>query len=159
MSILSVPVLIFSIAELVLSISMVIHLRVCHRSAIAINRSCIARQRLNLSSWNNLQGMAFANNAVYTKLGSALRFPHGAKGVDVSGNVLVGKVSRVGQGFVVGNDLTDFARVSWDGEHRDATPTKNSSLIGTADAKYSVPVDIRGDERGRGATARAFRVP
>ena len=116
------------------------------------------RHGANLSSWNDRQGIVFANNAVYTDRGIALRFPSGAKGVAVSGNVLVGQVSGVEDGFIVGNDLTDFADVTWDGDRRAAT-IKNSSLIGIADAKYAVAVDITGHKRGRRVTAGAFDLP
>ncbi len=107
----------------------------------------------------SVQGMVFANNAVYTDRGDALRFPRGAKGVAVSGNVLVGKASGLKEGFSVGNDLTDFTNVSWDGDRRTATPAKNSLLIGRADEKYAVAVDITGNKRGRRVTAGAFDAP
>ena len=126
------------------------HLTFVHNTIISRGRGA------NLSSWNDRQGMVFANNAVYTERGTALRFPHGAKGVAVFGNVLVGQVSGVGRGFVDGNDLTDFVNVSWDGKLRAATPTTNSPLIGQADVEYAVDVDITGRKRGRHATAGAF---
>jgi hypothetical protein len=101
--------------------------------------------------------MILANNLVYTDQGDALRFPLGARGVTVSGNVLVGRVSGVAkEGFVVGKDLTDFADVSWDGNRRAATLSKDSPLIGQADKKYVVEVDITGKNRGRRPTAGAF---
>ena len=125
-----------------------------------VHNTIIARRRgANLSSWNDRQGMVFANNAVYTDRGDALRFPRGAKNVVVSGNVLVGKVSGVKKGFVAGNDLTDFADVSWDGARRTATPRKNSPLIGQADENYTVDIDITGNKRGRRVTAGAFDAP
>lgn len=125
-----------------------------------VHNTIISRRRgANLSSWNDRPGMVFANNAVYTDRGDALRFPNGAEGVYVSGNVLVGQVSGVKDGFIVGKGLTDFVNVSWDGAKRIATPAQNSSLIGRANASYAVAVDITGNKRGSRDTAGAFDVP
>lgn len=125
-----------------------------------IHNTIISRRRgANLSSWNDRQGMVFANNAVYTDRGDALRFPYGAKGVSLFGNVLVGQVSGVEEGFIFGSDLTDFANVSWDGERRAATPASSSLLIGRGDVKYGVAVDITGNKRGRRVTSGAFDAP
>ncbi|WP_182871365.1 right-handed parallel beta-helix repeat-containing protein [Rhodopirellula sp. JC639] len=130
------------------------------RNLTFVHNTIISRARgANLSSWNDRQGMVFANNAVYTDRGDALRFPHGANGVSVSGNVLVGQVTGVEEDFTVGNDLTDFANVSWDGARRTAMPAKNSPLIGRGDEKYEVAVDITGNKRGRRLTAGAFDAP
>ena len=103
--------------------------------------------------------MVFSNNVVYTDGGDALRFARGAKGVILSGNVLVGRVSGVSEGFVVGKALTDFADVSWDGSRRAATLSEDSPFIGQADKKYSVKVDITGSKRGGRPTAGAFDAP
>jgi hypothetical protein len=103
--------------------------------------------------------MVFSNNVVYTDRGDAVRFPRGARGVIVSGNVILGRVSGIAQGFVVGNGLTDFVDVSWDGNHRDATPSPECPFIGQADTRYAVEVDITGSRRNRRATAGAFDAP
>ena len=103
--------------------------------------------------------MIFSNNVIYTDRGDALRFPRGATGVIVSGNVVVGRVRGVAEGFVVGNGLHDFADVSWDGSRRAATLSHNSPFIGEADQRYSVKVDITGRKRGRRPTAGAFDAP
>jgi hypothetical protein len=122
-----------------------------------VHNTIISRGRgVNLSSWNARDGMIFSNNAVYTDQGEALRFPQGAKDVVVSGNVLVGRASGVTKGFAVGNGLVDFADVSWDGNRRAATPSASSPLIGQADKKYAVEVDITGRKRGHRPTAGAF---
>ena len=122
-----------------------------------VHNTVISRRHgANLSSWNGRDEMIFANNVVYTDRGDALRFPRGAKGVIVSGNVLLGRVSGVAEGFVAGNDLTDFVDVSWDGNHRDATPSGNCPFIGQADERYAIEVDITGGKRKRRVTAGAF---
>ena len=125
-----------------------------------VHNTIISRRRgANLSSWNGRNGMIFSNNVVYTDRGDALRFPRGAKGVIVSGNVLRGRVSGVARGFVVGNGLTDFVGVSWDGNNRDATPSQNYPFLGQADKTYAVEVDVTGSERGGRPTAGAFAAP
>ncbi len=122
-----------------------------------VHNTIISRQRgANLSSWNGREGMVFANNVVYTDGGDALRFPGGAQGVIVSGNVLLGRVSGVAQGFVMGNGLADFVNVSWDANQRDARPAENCPFIGRADERYAVEVDFTGTRRGRRPTAGAF---
>jgi hypothetical protein len=130
------------------------HLTFVHNTIIS------QRRGTNLSSWNDREGMIFANNVVYTDQGDALRFPGGALGVTVSGNVLVGRVSGVGKkGFIPGNGLKDLADVSWDARRRDAAPAEDSPLIGQADKQYLVEVDITGNKRGRRGTAGAFDAP
>jgi hypothetical protein len=125
-----------------------------------VHNTIISRRRgANLSSWGGRNGMIFANNVVYTDRGDALRFPRDASGVIVSGNMLRGRVSGVARGFVVGNGLTDFADVSWDGNRRNATPSQDCPFIGQADDRYAVEVDITGSKRGGRPTAGAFAAP
>ena len=59
--------------------------------------------------------------------------PRGAKRVTISGNVLCDRVSGVSNGFVVGNGLTDFTDLSWDGNKREATLSHDCPFIGQAD--------------------------
>jgi len=125
-----------------------------------VHNTIISRRRgANLSSWNDRKDMAFSNNVVYTDQGDALRFPRGADGVIVSGNVLSGRVTGVTEGFVVGDDLTDFVDVSWDGNKRDAMPSPDCPFIGQAAEKYVVKVDITGSRRNGRLTAGAFDAP
>lgn len=125
-----------------------------------VHNTIISRRRgANLSSWNGRNGMVFSNNIVYTDRGDALRFPRGAEGVVVSGNVLLGRVSGVAEGFVVGNGLTDFVDVSWDGDKRDARLSQDCPFIGQADKTHAVKVDITGNRRSGHATAGAFDAP
>lgn len=125
-----------------------------------VHNTIISRRRgANLSSWNGRDGMVFSNNIVYTDRGDALRFPRGAEGVVVSGNVLFGRVSGVAEGFVVGNGLTDFIDVSWDGNKRDARLSQGCPFVGQADKRYAVKVDITGSRRGGRPTAGAFDAP
>lgn len=125
-----------------------------------VHNTIISRGRgANLSSWNGREAMVFANNIVYTNGGDALRFPGGAEGVIVAGNVLLGRVSGVGQGFIAGNGLADFVNVSWDANQRDARLVEGSPLIGRAEARFAVEVDITGRRRGPCPTAGAFDAP
>ncbi len=122
-----------------------------------VHNTVISRQRgANLSSWNGRDEMLFANNVVYTDRGDALRFPRGAEGVVVSGNVLLGRVSGVAEGFAFGNGLSDFVEVSWDGNQRNATPSRNFPFVGRADQRYIVEVDITGSRRSGRPTVGAF---
>lgn len=125
-----------------------------------VHNTILSRRRgANLSSWNGRNGMIFSNNIVYTDQGDALRFPRGAEGVIVSGNVLRGRISGVTEGFVAGNGLADFADVSWNGNRRNATPSQDCPFIGQADEKYAVEVDITGSKRSGRPTAGAFAAP
>jgi len=117
------------------------------------------RRGANLSSWDGRKGMVFSNNIVYTDRGDALRFPRGAEGAVVSGNVLFGRVSGVAEGFVFGNGLTDFVDVSWDGNKRDARLSQDCPFIGQADGRYAVQVDLTGRRRRGHASAGAFDAP
>ena len=124
-----------------------------------VHNTIISRRRgANLSSWHDRDGLIFANNIVYTDKGDALRFPRGAKGVTVSGNVVYGRVSGLKEGAILGGGLTDFRGVSWDAEERDASPRSRSPAIGIADKRFSVRLDIHGRKRGRRFTAGAFDV-
>ena len=125
-------------------------LTVVHNTLITAGRGA------NLTSWNGREGMIFANNAVYSRNGSALRFPGGSAGVTVAGNVVVGSVQGVAGGCVRGRGLEDFAAVSWNGDRRDATPAAGSSLIGRAVPKYATARDLRDKPRGSKTTAGAL---
>lgn len=125
-----------------------------------VHNTIVSRRRgANLSSWNDREEMVFANNIVYTDGGEALRFPRGAKGVMVAGNVVCGRVSGVDEGFVLGNGLSDFADVSWDGQRRDASFRPGNRLIGLADKRFQVALDILGRERDTPPTPGAFKAP
>ena len=122
-----------------------------------VHNTIISRRRgANLSSWNNRDGMIFANNVICTDRGDALRFPRGAKSVIVSANIVRGSVSGVTKGFAVGNGLSDFVDVSWDGHKREARLSGDCSFIGKADKRYVVEVDMTGSKRSRRPTAGAF---
>jgi len=70
----------------------------------------------HLTSWNDRDSMLFANNAVYSRSGSAVRFPHGAARVATAGNVAYGRIQGPQTGFTEGRGLSDFQQVSWDGK-------------------------------------------
>lgn len=73
-------------------------------------------------------GVVFANNALYSKSGRP------CDGIGPDGNVAVG-------------DLSAFAGLALDGSARDATPTKDSPLVGGADAAFAVEDDLTGAVR------------
>ena len=98
----------------------------------------------NLATWNNRPGMVFSNNVVYSQSSESIRFANGSSGVQVFGNVVVGSVSGAGSGYVVGNGLTDFVGVTWNGTQRDATPTGTGAIIGTSDLVFQVHEDMTG---------------
>jgi len=125
-----------------------------------VHNTVISQRRgANLSSWDGREDMVFANNVVYTDRGDALRFPAGSQGVIVAGNVLLGGVSGVAGGFVFGKGLSDFVDVSWDGNRRDATPSRDCPFVGQADRRFAVELDIHGNKRGTRVTAGAFEAP
>ena len=122
-----------------------------------VHNTIVSKRRgVNLSSWNDRQGMIFANNAVYTDQGDALRFPRGSRGVLVSGNIVVGRVSGVSQGFIAGDGLSDFVDVSWDGSRRGAIPSRTSRLLKEADLDHFQPFDLQGKRRSQPAAVGAF---
>jgi hypothetical protein len=125
-------------------------LQVIHNTIITTGRG------VNLSSWNDREGMVFANNAVCSKRGPGIRFPNGAKRVNVSGNVVFGGVDGVRRGFVNGRGLSDFVSVSWDGNRRDATPSQSSRLLGAADPSHALTRDLRGNQIAIPPAAGAF---
>jgi hypothetical protein len=86
--------------------------------------------------------MIFANNVVYSRDAESIRFPNGSSGVTVRGNVVVGSVLGVTQGYVFGAGLSDFVNVQWDASVRNATPLAATAIIGAGDPAYAVPTDI-----------------
>ena len=123
-----------------------------------VHNTIVARRRgANLSSWNDREGMLFANNIVCTDGGDALRFPGGSKGVTIAGNVLVGRAG-IESGFVAGGGLADFEDVRWDGEKRNAAPLKESPAPGAGDGRFRVDVDLAGRRRSGRIVAGACEV-
>jgi hypothetical protein len=125
-------------------------LQVVHNTIITTGRGA------NLSSWNGREQMVFANNAVYSLRGPALRFPAGSQAVIVCGNVVCGGAEGVRQGFVAGRGLEDFRQVSWDGLRRDASLSADSLLAGKASEDYLTEGDLRGQPRTRPFAAGAL---
>lgn len=117
------------------------HLHFVHNTVIT------ERTGANLSSWNGREVMVFANNAVYSHKGSAIRFPRGSTGVTAAGNVVLGNVEGIQISPVPGRGLEDFRSVTWDGTHRDAAPTPGSPLLTHADPKYTTERDLNGTRR------------
>jgi hypothetical protein len=130
-----------------------VHLTFVHNTIVTPSRGT------NLSSWNDRAGMVFANNVIYTDGGEAVRFPGGSEGVTFSGNVVLGRVSGIRQGFVEGRDLEDFLDVSWDATKRNARPSRDGPFLGRADSEHVIEFDITGARRGERPTAGAFDGP
>ncbi|MFO7901022.1 MAG: right-handed parallel beta-helix repeat-containing protein [Pirellulaceae bacterium] len=126
------------------------NLRVLHNTIITSGRGA------NLSSWDGREGMIFANNALYTADGPAVRFPNGAAGVTVSGNVVHGAVQGVRSGTIEGNGLGDFQSVSWDAHKRNAAPAPGSPLLGGGDQAYVTRRDLRNRPRRGDCTVGAL---
>jgi hypothetical protein len=80
---------------------------------------------------------------IYTDRGDASRFPAGAQGVIVAGNVLPGRASGVAEGSIGGKGLSDLIDVSWGGDHRDARHSQDSPFIGQADKRFAVALRTR----------------
>lgn len=118
-----------------------LNLRVVHNTIITPGRG------VNLSSWNGREGMVFANNAVYTQRGPAVRFPSGSARVTCAGNVVLGDVQGAAAGFQKGTGLDDFQAVSWDATQRDAEPVPGSPLVGTADPRLVTSLDLHSKKR------------
>ena len=129
------------------------------RLTVTQNTIISSRRGANLSSWNDRQNMIFANNAVYTNHGDAIRLPQDAAGVTLAGNVVTGKVSGTARHMLQGNGLSDFNDVSWDAMKRNAMPTPASPLIGTAAGQFSATVDLRGHRRKSTKIVGAFVAP
>ena len=98
---------------------------------------------VQLSAWNSGSQMIFANNACYSRNGSALRAVNSTSGVAYAGNVAHGSVTNGVGGFQSGTGLSDFVDLSWDGAQRDAQPSPSSPLLGSGEAEYAVPMDIK----------------
>ena len=102
----------------------------------------------DLASWNDRDGMVFANNAVYSKEGRAIAAEHGVQGVAVAGNVVFGAVQGApAKGFSSGRGLGDFRGLSWDGSLRDPRPSAASTLHRQGDRRFAVWADLFGMER------------
>lgn len=119
-----------------------INLQVIHNTIISSKRGA------KFSSWNGREGLVFANNAVYSEE-TALQFSGGSEGAVVAGNVVLGGVSGISEGFEMGRDLEDFAYVTFDALKRDAVPAAKSKLIGAADGEFKLEIDLQGNERKR----------
>ena len=121
------------------------------------NTIITAGRGTNLTSWNDRAGMIFANNVVYSRDKSSVRFPNGSKGVVVTGNVVFGTVKGANRnGFTMGRGLKDFTDIDWDGTKRNAIPNLSGKIRG-GDRKYTLETDLRGKKRsGRSVTPGAF---
>ena len=122
-----------------------------------IHNTIVSQQRgVNLTSWNQRRGMIFANNAIYTDGGEAIRFPGGSEGVEIAGNVVVGRVSGVSRGFSLGEGLEDFIDLTWDSAKRDVRPSATSPLLKAGVSQHSVEADFLGAKRNGVPTSGAI---
>lgn len=131
-----------------------INLSFIHNTVINIGTAA------RLTSWNNRQGMVFANNVVYSQTSNSAMFSGGSTGVIVTGNVRFGSLSGVtSSGFIQGTGLNDFESVAWDASLLDATPSVGSPIIGAGNPVYAVTTDISGATRSGSLEAGAFDLP
>ena len=118
------------------------------RDLVVVHNTIVTTGRgANLASWNGRPGMVFANNAVYSQAGDAIRAVNGAAGVAFSGNVAFGGVIGFAGGYATGSGLGDFRNVTWDATQLDARPRAAGAIIGTADPLRLVPRDLLGRKR------------
>lgn len=110
----------------------------------------------NLSSWDGRNGMVFANNAVYSRSATPVRFPGGRRDVQLVGNVIWPHDRSLREGARAGRGLSDFRDVSWDAEHRGAEPTVGSTLLGAGDPRFLTRTDISGKVRRTGTAVGAY---
>ena len=105
--------------------------------------------------------MVFANNAVYSRSESAIRFPAGSREVQLAGNVVLGEVIGLSKqqtsGFKTGNGLNDFSDVSWDAAKRNALPIDKSPLREAGVPEFQVDKDITEKLRSQPFSAGAFQ--
>jgi len=129
-----------------------INLTVVHNTFIDDGRA------VSLREWNS-EGFVFANNAVYSG-DLALLWDGTNDATTFSGNVIFGSTNYLnetpGTASASGNGLVDFISISWDAVNRDASPSANSPLIGTADPQYAEELDISGGKRQGGLDTGAF---
>jgi len=111
---------------------------------------------VRLSSWELGSDMVFANNACYSRNGSALTANGSIAGVALTGNVCFGSVSPAVGGSALGNGLDDFVDVAWDGSRRDAHPAAVSSLRGAADDAHATEQDLEGEVRSPPHSAGSY---
>jgi hypothetical protein len=103
----------------------------------------------DLATWGGRTGMVFANNAVYTLAGPAIRCENGSAGVRFEGNVVLGAVEGAdAAGFAEGRGLHDFRGMDWNALLRDARPSEGSPLVDAGAAAHAVWEDLHGRERG-----------
>lgn len=102
---------------------------------------------VRLENWDAREGMVFSNNAVYSQGGHAMWFPNGSTDVEIHGNVVLGTVTGATAGFELGNGLTDFTDVTWDGSRRDVTPAPLGAMLAKAREEFAELEDVTGSMR------------
>ncbi|TDJ67022.1 MAG: right-handed parallel beta-helix repeat-containing protein [Planctomycetota bacterium] len=100
-----------------------------------------------MNDWSGRPGMVFSNNVVYSQTLNSIWFPQGSSGVEAEGNVVKGPVAGLASGYSIGNGLSDFADVTWDGSHHDATPAPLGALIGMGAEEFAEVEDVSGAMR------------
>ena len=104
--------------------------------------------------------VVIANNAVYSRSGTAIRLISGNLGlVTVAGNVGSGGISGTSQGWTGGNGIAaDLVAGHYDGAPPiDVFPAQGSALIGAGAAQHVADFDFNGTPRGGAADAGAYK--
>ena len=108
---------------------------------------------IRISSWDNKQGLVFANNAIYCSSDSFS--VGGLSGVTVSGNVFEPATGTFpSSGFAIGrSELLDFV----DANGRNVYPTSDSALLGAGNTAHAVVSDFNGTPRLTTVDAGAYK--
>ncbi|EYF01362.1 right-handed parallel beta-helix repeat-containing protein [Chondromyces apiculatus] len=103
--------------------------------------------------------VVIANNALYAQAGNALNLGGDLAQVTVRGNVGVGSVAGVSDGFSATGEIgADFVGASYTGAPpNDVFPKVGSALVGVADTGYVVGNDFNGVSREGTADVGAYR--
>jgi len=118
-----------------------------------INSGTAAR----LSSWDSGTDCTFANNACYSRNGSALLALNSSANTRFTGNTCYGTVSAGLGNHGTGTGLHDFVDVTWDAARLNARPSSDSPLLGAADASLAPESDLLGHPRSAPHTVGCYQ--
>jgi hypothetical protein len=100
--------------------------------------------------------MIFANNVVYSERSDSITFANGSSGVAFGGNVVLGAVQGISDGFFFGNGLGDFVNTTWNASQMDAAPSFGSAIRDKGEVDHWVLFDMNLQLRSLPLDAGAF---
>jgi len=109
-----------------------------------------------LRNWSGRTGMIFANNVVYSERSDSITFANGSSGVAFGGNVVLGPVQGISNGFFFGNGLGDFVNATWNASQLEATPSLGSAIRDKGEVDHWVLFDMNLNVRSLPLDAGAF---